>query len=107
MSVTIHVPQPLTKARLLKSIEDPGRKVGRLGGGWLDDQIALGKLISLCPLCLKDFNPKRYRYELWRHLYTMAQCSVCRATDPRCKSFIPESLHEISGDTRRRGRWAT
>ena len=91
-----------------KAAEDPGRPDRRPRGGWLDDLTSLKKFISLCPLCVGKFNPRLYGYELWRSIYTVARCDLCKAFEIRCKSFIHESTHDQVGDVfRRRGRWAS
>ena len=108
---TILVPKSWSRKDILKSYEDPGRKTGMPVGSHISDLIALRKAISLCPLCVGKFNPKRYEYE---HLtspeigvYSIANCDACRATDPRCKTYIHASLHDdVNSDRYRRGRWA-
>ena len=109
MSLTIHVPKPETPLRQLESQEYGGRHVGGTAGSHLSDLAALGKFISLCPLCVGKWHPRKHGYELWRSIFTAARCDACRAQDIRCKSFIPESLHYEVGDCIRplRGRWAS
>lgn len=109
MTVTIHVPREFSKHEILASQEYGGRPQRVMPGSHLSDLIALQKMISLCPLCVGKFHPRAVGYELWRSLFTFANCDACRARDPRCKSFIPQSLHADVGDTRPRyrGRWAS
>ena len=109
MTVTIHVPKPDTPQRRLEASEYNGRPIGGTAGSHLSDLAALGKLTSLCPLCVGKWHPRAQGYELWRSVFTAARCDACRAQDIRCKSFIPESLHAEVGDTRPRyrGRWAS
>ena len=105
--LTIHAPTPDTPAKVRRASEDPGRPANRLRGGWLDDLTSLKKFVSMCPLCVGKFNPQRYGYELWRSIYTIATCDLCKVFDTRCKSYIPQSHHDQIGDARRRGRWAS
>lgn len=109
MSVTVLVPKPVTTARVLKSLEAPGRRVGSLAGTWNADRVALRKAIILCDFCAHKFNPRRVNYERWRPCTSIAKCDDCRRMSPHAVVFIHESLHELSGDfTRRptRGRWS-
>lgn len=107
MSLTVHVPKPDTPARRLAALEWKGA-YGRLPGGRVADCVEQRQMISLCPLCVGKFNPRRHEYELWRTVFTVARCDACKAHDIRCKSFIHQSLHADVGDHgRRRGRWAS
>lgn len=108
MSLTIHVPTPDTPAKVRKAAIAPGRPSNRVAGGWIDDHVALKKMISLCPFCVPKFNPRGNHYELWRSVYTVAKCDDCNQHDLRCKSFIHQSTHDAVGDwsRSRRGRWA-
>ena len=111
MSLTIFIPQPETPTRLRQSAEaSVATPSGRLPGGALADKVALKQMITLCPLHLGKFNPRAAGYELWRALYTVAECCWgSRHIDLRCKTFIHESTHDQVGDwtRRRRGRWAS
>ena len=112
MSITIHVPQPVTHRRLLASYEHPGRPSGSVAGGWIADFVALKRCIMLCPFCVGKFNPRKYNYEVWRNdLYSVARCDDCKQHSRQIRSFIHESNHYDTGEwmshSPRRGRWAT
>lgn len=101
--------RPETKARVLKSMEAPGRKLGRVAGGWISDLVALKKFITLCPYDVGKFNPRHYHYEPWRRdTFCVARCDACNQINTHCRGFIHESLHdEIGEPNRKRGRWAS
>ena len=113
MPVTIHTPKSggYSRREILRSYEDPGRRVGKPVGSHMTELISLGKAISLCPLCVGKFNPRAHRYEHFTSpeigVFSIANCDACRTHDPRCKTFIPQSLHDdVNNDAYRRGRWA-
>jgi hypothetical protein len=88
---------------------DPNRPSGMLAGTWVDDFVALRKMIMLCPHCLHKFNPKRHHYEIWRRdLYSFGKCDDCNQHTPYLKSFIHESTHTHVGEWHapKKGRWA-
>lgn len=86
-------------------------KTAKVAGSWIADKVALGKLISLCPLHVHKFNPRKYGYVRLSHYalgpYTDANCMDCRSHDPHCTSYVPEEYEERVGFREaRRGRWA-
>jgi hypothetical protein len=111
MSLTVLVPQPETPARVLPSLEAPGRPSGRVPGGWIADLAGDRKFIPLCPFCRAKFDARANQYEPWRsRMVVIAKCDGCQRVHPRCVGFIPQAYHDEIGDwTRpsRRGRWAS
>lgn len=124
MAVTILAPKQRTPVQLRQAKVaswEYVRKAANLGpASWLSDKIALHRAIALCPFHVHKFEPKKYRYELYRkHMqYAIARCDYCMLTHPRCKLWIPELYHAEVGDwtvdhpiwgnsrLRKRGRWA-
>jgi len=109
MPLTIHIPTPDTPQKHLKSLEVWGRPSGRAAGGWIADFVGLGRCVMLCPADVHKFNPRKHHYEVWRRdLYSVARCDDCNQISHKIRTFIPQALHDVSGDfTRpRRGRWA-
>jgi hypothetical protein len=109
--VDLYIPRRYTRQERLAAQEAPGRKSGVVRGGYLHDLMSNGRAISLCPLCVGRFTPKSYHYEHFRApefgIFTMAKCDDCGARDPRCKTFIPEAIHDdVNSDRYRKGRWA-
>ena len=91
----------------------PGRpKFAKVAGSWITDNTALKKTITLCPLCVNKFNPRRYGYVKWDHPilgpFTVADCMDCRSKDPRCSMYIHEEYEKrVMARDGRRGRWVT
>lgn len=108
MTIELLLPKPMTPARSLAAHADPGRKIGRVHGGWIADLVGLRKCIILCPFCKPKFNPKKHEYVPWRRdTFCVSKCDACKELDPRCVAFIHETLIPDVGETpRRRGRWA-
>lgn len=110
MAIEIHVPQPVTRQRILKSMEAPGRHAKRVAGGWIADFVALKRAIMLCPFCTPKFNPRANHYEHWRRdIWSTARCDGCNQFSTHIKTFIHQSQHHDVGAwdrPRRRGRWA-
>ena len=111
MSVTILVPKPVTKQRLMESYEHPGRPSRSTAGGWIADFVALKRVIMLCPFCVHKFNPRANAYEVWRRdLYSVAKCDDCKQTSRQIRTFIHQSQHHETGEWMRhmpsRGRWS-
>lgn len=108
-----YIPQPETPYRRLLSYVMPSRPwTAKVPGSWILDHVALRKLISLCPLCVHKFNPRRYGYVKLQHYvlgpYSDANCMDCRSHDPHCSSFVAEEFSErVNYREARRGRWTT
>ena len=97
-----------TKAQITKGFEDPGRKPGRIAGGYMSDLAALKKTIILCPFCEHKFNPRKSNYEVWNRFYMAhGRCDGCKQLSFQAKIYNHEaytSAVEMPGN-RRRGRW--
>ena len=110
MSLTVHVPQPVTPQRLAKSftVHGHGRPSGRTAGGWIADKIGLQKCVVLCDFCVHKFNPRRVGYELYRRTTMNAFCADCGKHSQRASAYIHHSFHDAIGDEQRsrKGRWA-
>lgn len=109
MSVTIHIPTPATPQRVLASLRDPGRPVGRVAGGWIADMIGAQKSIAICGFCERKWWPRRHEYRRSDPRYFVNDaCDGCR-TRTTCKLFVHESVYlQVADPVRRRpGRWGT
>lgn len=87
---------------------------GRTAGTHINDYIELDKMILLCEFCNPKFNPKKNRYEVWRHdTWCRGLCDGCGSMTLHGRGFITQRFHDLVGDwenrpmSQRRGRWVT
>jgi hypothetical protein len=109
VSVTILAPRAWTSRDLLRAQEWHPVTHARLPGGLVADLADTQKMIQLCPTCRPKFSARANRYERWRSSWVIGPCDACQAMSRHCEAFIPQALHELSGDWERvprRGRWA-
>ena len=106
------IPTPDTPLKRVASFIQPGRPGQKIPGGWISDNVSLRKLITLCPLHVHKFNPRKYGYVKFHNYilgpYVDASCMDCKTRDPRCTSYVAEEFdHLVSFRRPARGRWAT
>lgn len=81
-----------TPGERLHSARAPGRGLGRLAGGHIDDIASLKKAVALCADCAPKFNPRAYGYITKKNLpLARGRCDGC---DRHCDAhlFVHQSL---------------
>jgi hypothetical protein len=90
----------LLKAKL-KSAEDPGRKIGKPKGSYLDDLVSLRKSIVFCVGCERKFDHRRHKYSKPTGVpYWQGDCDVCREFCQTAAFFVPnENMTKLFAKT--------
>ena len=91
----------------LKRVEHYGRPQGKSHGTWVDDLVALRKIIILCHLCKHKFDNEKHNYYFDRKFpYVMGRCSACRSFASQGALYIHESaLAEPGGNLLSHQMW--
>ena|SRR3990172_5620727 len=86
--------KPLTKQDQLKSMEHPGRRMGKPHGSYVIDLADLRKVVILCPACNSKFDWKRHRFRKEKEFpYVVSKCDACKSTDAYCSMYIAEETY--------------
>lgn len=94
VSPQILVKRTYTRADMLKNAEAPGKPKGRTAGGWVDDIAAQKKVILLCPLCTRKFNPARVHYRKEKEFpVAIGKCDGCDTHDLHCSWYVYDELY--------------
>lgn len=83
------IPRKLTVLDKVRATLAPSRKRGSVPGSYIDDMVALRKVVLLCPLCIDGFSWKSKRYNK-EDMFCTAKCDVCRTPTEYAVAFIPE-----------------
>ena len=95
--MNVLIPKQYTNKDHTRNAEAPGYQAGRTAGGWIHDLCALRKVVTLCPLCMHKFNPRRLGYLKDKELGPcIATCDGCKVLDTKCAAYFwEESFHEV------------
>ena len=101
MSMLILVKRAWSFKEYRKSLESPGRKIGKPHGSYIDDLAALKKAIVLCEFCVGKFNAKKNHYYRQREYPSVrGDCDACKQYSGRASLFIHESQVQNCWTTR-------
>lgn len=71
----------------------PGRRPGRLPGGYIADRVDLRKAIALCDGCVGKFDNERVDYVTKSNLpFVCGRCDGCQQFTPRGHLFVHHTL---------------
>lgn len=88
------IPRKLTPLDKVRATLDPGRGRGKPAGGYVDDLVALRKVVLLCPFCIKGFSWKHKGYKK-EDVFCTAKCDVCRTPTENAVAFVPEEFWHV------------
>lgn len=89
-------------------VEAPGRRFGKPHGSYIDDLVALRKVVLLCWKCVPRFYYKRtgyYKDEVFPRY--CGSCDACREHTEQGKAFYPEECLSEPGGRLRPGQVLT
>lgn len=97
MGVTILAKREFSQKEITAASEAPGKTHGRTAGSWVHDLCALHKVVTLCPLCTHQFNPKRLGYRKEKEFpFVQAKCDGCDTFDVKCSAYFwEETYHTV------------
>lgn len=95
MSVTLLSKRQWTPAARLAALEDRGRPMRRVAGGYVADLAGLRKSIVLCAMCTHKFNPNAHHYRKETDFpQVTGRCDGCKAHDIRCTLYVAEEIYQ-------------